>query len=118
MNMNENLNEGCGNDGNNGNDEVGAQGGGNYKLEITGRKGEGVGEGKEAAVTVGDAAVTVVGDEVAINRGVESRRTGVRRSGVLKGRKRWGKIARMPLEVREWLNEQICDGVRYAEISA
>lgn len=38
--------------------------------------------------------------------------------GGLNGRKRWGKIARMPFDVRESLNEQIRDGVQYKEISA
>jgi hypothetical protein len=39
-------------------------------------------------------------------------------AGILKGRKRWGKIARMPFEVREWLNEQIRDGAKYADVVA
>jgi hypothetical protein len=36
----------------------------------------------------------------------------------LRRHKRWGKIARMPLEVRDWLNEQMRDGMKYADLSA
>ncbi len=86
------------------------------------------------AVAVGDAAVTVVaeGSRVAVEGGSKvrwkkrgARITAVAResvcgevAGVLPGRKRWGKIARMPFETREWLNEQIRDGMKYVEISA
>ncbi len=108
----------------------------NFKFEISDLKEGQVLERKEEseAVAVGDAAVTVVaeGSRVAVEGGSKvrwkkrgARITAVAResvcgevAGVLPGRKRWGKIARMPFETREWLNEQIRDGMKYVEISA
>ncbi len=39
-------------------------------------------------------------------------------AGVLKGHKRWGKVANLPFEVREWVNAEMRDGRTYSEILA
>ncbi|MGZ4973428.1 MAG: hypothetical protein ACXWDN_11765 [Limisphaerales bacterium] len=101
----------------------------NFKSQISDFKGE---NAPAEAVAVGDAAVMVVaeGARGVVDGGSKANKSLARKkrvargsvcgevAGVLTGRKRWGKIARMPFETREWLNEQIRDGVTYAEISA
>ncbi|MDB6056888.1 MAG: hypothetical protein JWO95_732, partial [Verrucomicrobiales bacterium] len=89
---------------------------------------ENLGEGMITPVAVvadepgvtGAGGLRVLGEDEGCARAVEPQGEGVIRptACILKPRKRWGKIARLPFEIREWLNAQIRDGVQYAEIAA
>lgn len=80
----------------------------------------------EAVTVAGSGAVQSLDDDADVHGGAlkmaalgaEKEPVAGKVAGVLKGRKRWGKIARLPFETREWLNEQIRDGAQYADIAA
>lgn len=68
----------------------------------------------ERNVTVAES--TTVEPPVGTERGIENRRSHIEKGFGAMTKKRWGKVASLAVEVRDWINAQIRDGVKYQAI--
>lgn len=75
---------------------------------------ENVNDGKDGSAEAG--AATANGPVDRTDRTDKTNRPNKTAAGVLKGKKKWGKVATLAIEVREWINAAIRDGMKYQEI--